>query len=65
VLPSDAVRSTAQRLLRVHPIRAADSLQLAAAILVSEYEPATLDFVGLHDQLNEAASREGFRVLPI
>jgi hypothetical protein len=29
VLPADTVRSTAQRLLRVHPLRAADSLQLA------------------------------------
>src|SRR6266513_3169712 len=58
ILPSDAVRSTAQRLLRVHPLRAADSLQLAAA----EHEPATLEIVSLDERLNEAASREGFRV---
>ncbi|OFX24711.1 MAG: hypothetical protein A2V77_18115, partial [Anaeromyxobacter sp. RBG_16_69_14] len=40
VLPADAVRTTAQRLLRVPPLRAADSLQLAAAIVASEHEPA-------------------------
>ena len=62
ILPSDAVRSTAQRLLRVHPLRAADSLQLAAAVIAAEHEPATLEIVSLDERLNEAASREGFRV---
>ncbi len=60
VLPADAVRSTAQRLLRVHPLRAADSLQLAAAIVASEHEPASLEFVCLDEKLNDAAGREGF-----
>ncbi len=63
VLPSEAVRTTAQRLLRVHPLRAADSLQLAAAIVAAEGESATLEFVGLDQRLNDAATREGFRVL--
>ncbi|MCK6556314.1 type II toxin-antitoxin system VapC family toxin [Candidatus Binatia bacterium] len=63
VLPSEPVRSTACRLLRVHPLRAADGLQLAAAIIAAEREPGTLDFVGLDDRLNDAASREGFRVV--
>ncbi len=63
VLPSEPVRNAAQRLLRVHPLRAADSLQLAAAIVAAEGDPATLEFVGLDDRLNEAAAREGFRVL--
>ncbi len=65
VQPVDPVRGTAQRLLRVHPLRAADSLQLAAAILAAEHEPATLEFVCLDERLNEAASREGFRVLSV
>jgi hypothetical protein len=60
VLPSDAVRSTAQRLLRVHPLRAADSLQLAAALVASEGDPARLPFACLDDRLTEAAQREGF-----
>jgi predicted nucleic acid-binding protein len=64
VLPSDTVRATAQRLLRVHPLRAADSLQLAAAVVASEGDPARLPFVSLDERLNEAALREGFRVAP-
>jgi uncharacterized protein len=63
VLPSDAVRSTAQRLLRVHPLRAADSLQLAAAVVAAERDTASLAFVCLDDRLNEAATREGFPVV--
>ena len=63
VLPTDPVRSTAQRLLRVHPLRAADALQLAAAILAAEHEPTTLELVSLDDRLAEAARREGFPVV--
>lgn len=63
VLPSDAVRNTAQRLLRVHPLRAADSLQLAAALVAAEGDAARLPFVCLDDRLSEAAVREGFAVL--
>jgi predicted nucleic acid-binding protein len=63
LLPAEPIRTTAERLLRVHPLRAADSLQLAAAILAAEREPSTLEFVCLDDQLGEAASREGFRVV--
>jgi predicted nucleic acid-binding protein len=63
VLPVDPVRSTAQRLLRVHRLCSADSMQLAAAIVVSEHETATLEFVSLDERLNDAASREGFRIV--
>jgi hypothetical protein len=63
VLPSAVLRDLAERLLRVHSLRAADSLQLAAAIIAAEREPVTLDLVSLDDRLNDAASREGFRVL--
>ncbi len=63
VLPSDAVRSVAQRILRVHPLRGADSLQLAAAIIAAEREPETLAFVSLDARMNDVAAREGFRVL--
>ena len=62
VIPADPVRTLAQRLLRVHDLRAADSLQLAAALTAAEYQPPTLDFVSLDDRLNEAAEREGFRL---
>lgn len=63
VLPSSVLRDVAERLLRVHPLRAADSLQLAAAIIAAEREPSTLEVVSLDDRLNDAASREGFRVV--
>ncbi len=62
VLATEAVRSTAQRVLRVHPLRAADSLQLAAALVAAERDPASLPFVSLDEQLNEAATREGFAI---
>lgn len=61
--PGEAVRETAQRFLRVHDLRAADALQLAAAFAAAEGRPASLEFVCLDDRLNTAAQREGFRVL--
>lgn len=60
--PVDAILETARRLLRVHPLRAADSCQLAAAFLASEGRPSTLEFVCLDDRLITAAQREGFVV---
>jgi predicted nucleic acid-binding protein len=62
VQPGDRVRSVATRLLRTHPLRAADAFQLAAAIAAAEDRPETLAFVTLDDQLAGAARREGFRV---
>ena len=62
VVASAAVRTTAQRLLRVHPLRAADALQLAAALVAANAEPASLPFVCLDERLAEAAQREGFPV---
>jgi hypothetical protein len=50
--------------LRVHALRAGDSLQLAAALVACEGRPGGLQFVSLDDRLNEAALREGFRVVP-
>ena len=63
VLPADAVRSTAERLLRVHPLRAGDALQLAAAVIASEHEPGSLPFVCLDERLADAAAREGFEIV--
>ena len=63
VLPTDPVRSTAERLIRVHPLRAADALQLAAAVIGAEHEPSSLTLITLDDRLGEAAEREGFTVV--
>ncbi len=62
VQPVERVRATAVRLLRTHQLRAADALQLAAAIAAAEEHPETLPFVTLDEHLGEAASREGFAV---
>jgi hypothetical protein len=58
--PSDEVRESARRFLRVHPLRAADALQLAAALAAAERRPSTLAFVTFDDRLREAAGKEGF-----
>ncbi len=63
VQPVTSVRTTAIRLLRVHPLRTADALQLAAAIVAAEDHPATLPLVTLDDRLAHAAEREGFAVV--
>jgi uncharacterized protein len=63
VAPSERLKKTAQRLLRVHPLRAADALQLAAAIVAADGEPGTLPFVTLDERLARAAEREGFPVI--
>ena len=63
VEPTDLVKETAKRLLRTHDLRAADSLQLAAAVVVAEQRPPTLEIVCRDRRLALAAEREGFPVL--
>jgi predicted nucleic acid-binding protein len=63
VEPGEAVREGALRLLRVHPLTAADSQQLAAAIVAAENRPSSLELVTLDERLATAAEREGFRLL--
>ena len=63
VAPRERVRARALRLLRVHPLRGADAMQLAAALVASKEDPSTLDFVCSDARLSQAASREGFSVV--
>ena len=63
VQPVARLRQTGERLLRVHPLRAADALQLAAAIAAADGDPRSLPFVTLDDRLARAAEREGFPVV--
>ncbi len=63
IVPSASVRRTAERLLRAHPLRAADSLQLAAALVAADHDPTTLELVCLDARLASAARREGFKVI--
>jgi predicted nucleic acid-binding protein len=61
---SEEVRATARRLLLRHPLRAADSLQLAAALVWVRNQPDDSVFVCLDNRLREAARAEGFTVYP-
>lgn len=63
--PSDAIRETAVRFLRVHPLRAADALQLAAAFIAAERRPSSLEIVTLDERLAGAARKEGFVVIEV
>jgi len=63
VQPGFLVRSHALRLLRIHPLRAADALQLAAALVWAGSPPAGA-IVTLDERLGEAARLEGLEVLP-
>jgi uncharacterized protein len=63
VQPAERIRQIARRLLRVHHLRAADALQLGAAIVASEDQPATLPLVTLDGRLAQAAEREGFAIV--
>ena len=65
VQPTEAVRRTAKRLLRVHAIHAADALQLAAALSASEGDPDSLGFVSLDDRLISTARKEGVRIIQV
>ena len=60
--PSDAIRETAARFVRVHPLRAADAFQLAAAHVAAEQRPSSLTIVTLDERLASAARKEGFAV---
>ncbi len=58
------LRERALRLLSSHHLRAADSLQLAAALVWAREQPRGRVFISLDSRLGEAARREGFTVLP-
>jgi hypothetical protein len=57
------VRDGACRLLRTHPLRAADALQLSAALRLSEELGEPVDMVCFDDRLSDAARAERLRVV--
>jgi predicted nucleic acid-binding protein len=63
ILPSDEVRKTAERLLRTHPLRAADALQLASALVWCGAYPSGRVFICADARLSDAADKEGFNVI--
>jgi predicted nucleic acid-binding protein len=63
VPPLESVRLRAERLLIAHPLRAADALQLAAALVAVKEITAGQEFLTADLRLATAATREGFRVI--
>ena len=64
VQPSHQVRETTGRVLLLHPLRTADALQLAAALVWADGRVTRHEFICLDERLRAAAQQEGFRVLP-
>ena len=64
VEPHPAIRERAIRLLALHPLRAADALQLAAALVYFDERPRSESFVCLDERLREAAAAEGLTLIP-
>ena len=58
------VRERAMRLVATHALRAADAMQLGAALVAASDRPVGHDFVCADVRLGNAAAREGFRLLP-
>ncbi|MPZ54790.1 MAG: PIN domain-containing protein [Acidimicrobiia bacterium] len=63
IQPSRFLRAAAERALAVHPLRAADALQLAAAT-TWRGQATRADLVCLDERLRDAAAREGFVLVP-
>jgi hypothetical protein len=63
IQPSEEVRQSAERLLKLHPLRAADSLQLSAALIWCNRHPHGKVFISDDTKLLEAAEKEGFNVI--
>ena len=59
------VRRHAERLVQTHPLRAADALQVGAALVAAGGIAEDLEFVTLDRRQGEAAEREGFHVLGV
>lgn len=62
--PSELVRQRAERLLSIHPLKSADSFQLAAALIWAQENPQGLEIACLDQTLRESAHKEGFTIIP-
>ncbi len=59
----DVVRRQAERIVEIHPLKAADALQIGAALVAVQQNPALYEFVTLDEPQATTAEREGLRVL--
>ncbi len=63
--PTDQLRAEAEMLVDRFPLKAADALQLAAALTWASGEPSTHVFVSGDTQLLQAARQCGFQVVQV
>ncbi len=63
VLPKESIKLRAHRLLATHSLRAADALQLAAALVAFRDQPEEKHFITFDQNLVKAARQEGFKVI--
>lgn len=64
VQPTAELRERSLLLLDLHPVRAADALQLAAALVCAGDRTRDLSFVCLDQRLRDAARKHGLDVVP-
>ena len=65
ILPADFVRELARRLLERYELRAADALQLSAALTWCRERPAQRTFISSDTRLSKAAVGTGFSVIEL
>ena len=65
ILPGDHVRDLSRQMLEVHDLRAADSLQLAAALVWCQERSARRSFLSADRRLLDAALAQGFTVVDL
>lgn len=61
----ESVKDRAVRILRIHPLKAADAMQLAAALVSTKEISQGHYFFTLDRSLCEAANKEGFSVIEV
>jgi hypothetical protein len=65
ILPDDALRDLARQLLDAHDLRAAESLQLAAALVWCQHRSARRSFLSAERRLSKSALARGFSVVEL
>jgi predicted nucleic acid-binding protein len=65
ILPADQVRNLATQLLDSYELKAADALQLAAALTWRQQRASKTNFICGDQKLAQAAKAAGFSVLPL
>ena len=65
ILPDDQLRDLACHCSQVYPLRAADSLQLAASLVWCDHRPSRCHFLCADHRLALAAKSAGFSVLEL